>query len=134
MAFINDPAPAAAAAAAAAEAAAAAVAAQDPQQRGPIAGDESPSPEVAVEAVHTRPAACVTGGGLERDAEHMRRALVLAAKGLGRTRPNPAVGCVIVDTEGQVVGEGFHPKAGEPHAEVRLSALGRRQTTDGHGG
>lgn len=61
------------------------------------------------------------GRGVERDAEFMRRALELAAKGLGRTRPNPAVGCVIVDREGAVVGEGFHPRAGEPHAEVRAS-------------
>ncbi|CAB1120447.1 unnamed protein product [Ectocarpus sp. CCAP 1310/34] len=56
--------------------------------------------------------------GLEVDGAHMRRALDLAAKGLGHTRPNPAVGCVILDKEGRVVGEGFHPRAGEPHAEV----------------
>lgn len=56
--------------------------------------------------------------GLQRDGEHMRRALELARQGVGRTRPNPAVGCVIVDKEGVVVGEGFHPRAGEPHAEV----------------
>lgn len=56
--------------------------------------------------------------GLEKDSAYMRRALELAARGLGGTRPNPAVGCVIVDKEGVVVGEGFHPKAGEPHAEV----------------
>lgn len=51
---------------------------------------------------------------------YMRRALELAAKGLGRTRPNPAVGCVILDRDGVVVGEGYHPRAGEPHAEVRV--------------
>ena len=47
----------------------------------------------------------------------MRQALELAKQGLGQTFPNPAVGCVIVK-DGQVVGEGFHPKAGMPHAEV----------------
>ena len=47
----------------------------------------------------------------------MRQALELAKQGLGHTFPNPAVGCVIVK-DGQVVGEGFHPKAGMPHAEV----------------
>lgn len=57
--------------------------------------------------------------GLEVDGAHMRRALELASKGLGHTRPNPAVGCVILDKDGRVVGEGFHPRAGEPHAEVR---------------
>lgn len=47
----------------------------------------------------------------------MRRALSLARKGIGKTSPNPAVGCVIV-REGTVVGEGWHRKAGTPHAEV----------------
>jgi diaminohydroxyphosphoribosylaminopyrimidine deaminase / 5-amino-6-(5-phosphoribosylamino)uracil reductase len=47
----------------------------------------------------------------------MQRCLTLARQGLGRTAPNPMVGCVIVQ-DGEVVGEGFHPKAGEPHAEV----------------
>ncbi len=47
----------------------------------------------------------------------MRRALALAIKGRGRTSPNPMVGCVIV-REGQVIGEGYHVRAGEPHAEV----------------
>ncbi|BBA70186.1 Riboflavin biosynthesis protein RibD [Geobacter sulfurreducens] len=47
----------------------------------------------------------------------MRRALSLARKGIGKTSPNPAVGCVIV-REGVVVGEGWHRKAGTPHAEA----------------
>lgn len=47
----------------------------------------------------------------------MRRALSLAARARGRTAPNPMVGCVVV-RDGHVVGEGFHPRAGEPHAEV----------------
>ena len=48
----------------------------------------------------------------------MRRALQLAALGQGRTSPNPMVGCVVLDAEGQLVGEGFHAQAGLPHAEV----------------
>lgn len=51
------------------------------------------------------------------DLTWMREALAEAARGLGRTAPNPPVGCVIV-RGGEVVGRGFHPKAGEPHAEV----------------
>jgi diaminohydroxyphosphoribosylaminopyrimidine deaminase/5-amino-6-(5-phosphoribosylamino)uracil reductase len=47
----------------------------------------------------------------------MRRALVLARRGLGRTAPNPLVGAVVVRA-GQVVGEGFHAEYGGPHAEV----------------
>ena len=53
----------------------------------------------------------------ESDRFYMRIALELAEKGQGRTSPNPAVGCVVV-REGRVVGRGFHPAAGEPHAEV----------------
>jgi diaminohydroxyphosphoribosylaminopyrimidine deaminase/5-amino-6-(5-phosphoribosylamino)uracil reductase len=48
----------------------------------------------------------------------MRRALQLAALGNGRTSPNPLVGAVVLDREGRLVGEGFHARAGEPHAEV----------------
>ena len=51
------------------------------------------------------------------DHHHMVRALELARHGLYSTAPNPAVGCVLVRW-GQVVGEGFHQKAGEPHAEI----------------
>jgi len=47
----------------------------------------------------------------------MRRALALAEKGLFTTTPNPRVGCVITQGE-SIVGEGWHEKAGEPHAEA----------------
>ena len=47
----------------------------------------------------------------------MRRALSLAARARGKTSPNPMVGAVVV-RRGRIVGEGFHPAAGEPHAEV----------------
>ena len=47
----------------------------------------------------------------------MQRSIVLARRGIGKTAPNPAVGCVIV-REGAIVGEGWHRKAGTPHAEV----------------
>ncbi|MGY4490887.1 bifunctional diaminohydroxyphosphoribosylaminopyrimidine deaminase/5-amino-6-(5-phosphoribosylamino)uracil reductase RibD [Pseudomonas sp. TE3610] len=51
------------------------------------------------------------------DAHYMARAIELARRGLYTTHPNPRVGCVIV-RDGQVVGEGWHVRAGEPHAEV----------------
>jgi len=51
------------------------------------------------------------------DAYYMARALELARKGVYSTHPNPRVGCVIV-RDGEVVGEGWHVRAGEPHAEV----------------
>lgn len=52
------------------------------------------------------------------DHAHMARALRLARRGLATTTPNPRVGCVIVGTTGDIVGEGWHQRAGEPHAEV----------------
>lgn len=51
------------------------------------------------------------------DHRFMARALQLARRGLYTTHPNPRVGCVIV-RDGQIVGEGWHERAGEPHAEV----------------
>ncbi|KAL9245354.1 hypothetical protein vseg_019016 [Gypsophila vaccaria] len=51
------------------------------------------------------------------DGYYMRKGLNLARNALGCTSPNPMVGCVIVK-DGRVVGQGFHPKAGLPHAEV----------------
>ncbi len=53
----------------------------------------------------------------KQDLYFMRLALREGKKGLGRTSPNPAVGAVVVK-RGKVVGKGFHPRAGEPHAEV----------------
>ena len=58
------------------------------------------------------------------DNEWMARALQLAARGCYTTHPNPNVGCVLV-RDGRLVGEGWHQKAGEPHAEVHaLRAAG----------
>lgn len=51
------------------------------------------------------------------DDPYFARALALAEQGRGATTPNPLVGCVVV-SHGIVVGEGFHPAAGQPHAEV----------------
>lgn len=61
----------------------------------------------------TTPAASSTGV----DSVHMRRALDLARRGWGQTAPNPMVGAVVV-AGGQVVGEGYHARYGEAHAEV----------------
>ena len=58
------------------------------------------------------------------DAGHMARAIELARRGLFTTDPNPRVGCVIADGE-RVIAEGWHEKAGLPHAEVvALAAAG----------
>jgi len=54
---------------------------------------------------------------MNSDHAFMARALELARKGLYSTHPNPRVGCVIV-RDGRIVGEGWHARAGEPHAEV----------------
>ena len=60
----------------------------------------------------------------------MRRALELARQAWGQTHPNPMVGAVITE-DGKIVGEGFHAKAGEPHAEVMaLRSLGRKPGPD----
>jgi diaminohydroxyphosphoribosylaminopyrimidine deaminase/5-amino-6-(5-phosphoribosylamino)uracil reductase len=56
----------------------------------------------------------------------MRRALRLAAKGAGRTSPNPMVGALVVK-DGAIVGEGWHRRAGEPHAEaLAIARAGER--------
>ncbi len=58
----------------------------------------------------------------QSDIQWMRRALELAAKGRGHTSPNPMVGAVLVDADGQLLGEGWHHRAGEAHAEVNAIA------------
>jgi len=58
------------------------------------------------------------------DARFMARALALAAEGLGRTFPNPPVGALFV-RGGRVVGEGFHRRAGAPHAEIEALRAAR---------
>ena len=57
--------------------------------------------------------------------EYMQRALRLAKRGMYTTDPNPRVGCVLVNN-GEIVGEGWHKRAGEPHAEI----LALRQAGD----
>lgn len=54
----------------------------------------------------------------EFDTHQMTRALELARKGLGYVSPNPMVGCVITNTDGQIIGEGFHERYGKSHAEI----------------
>ncbi len=62
----------------------------------------------------------------DTDHCHMARAIQLARKGLYTTHPNPRVGCVLV-RQGEVVGEGYHRRAGEPHAERNaLAEAGER--------
>ena len=62
----------------------------------------------------------------DADRAYMRRALDLARRGWGQTAPNPMVGAVVV-RDGDVVGEGFHTRFGEAHAEVvALGAAGER--------
>lgn len=58
-----------------------------------------------------------------KDTDYMARALFLAARGRGRTSPNPVVGAVLVSPDGVVVGQGYHAKAGEPHAEVHAITM-----------
>lgn len=70
---------------------------------------------------------CSKRSGDVTDADYMARALFHAARGLGRTSPNPVVGAVVVTPDGVVVGQGFHARAGEAHAEVHaLDLAGER--------
>jgi diaminohydroxyphosphoribosylaminopyrimidine deaminase/5-amino-6-(5-phosphoribosylamino)uracil reductase len=68
----------------------------------------------------------------DADRGHMARALALAERGLYTTSPNPRVGCVIV-SDGAVIGEGWHERAGSAHAEVSALAAARAAGRDPRG-
>ncbi len=65
---------------------------------------------------------------MKSDSEYMAQALKLAEKGMFTCHPNPRVGCVIV-VDGEVVGEGWHEKAGGPHAEIMALRNAKKQAT-----
>jgi diaminohydroxyphosphoribosylaminopyrimidine deaminase/5-amino-6-(5-phosphoribosylamino)uracil reductase len=65
------------------------------------------------------------------ELDAMRRAIALAARGLGTTSPNPVVGAVMLDAAGAVVGEGFHAYPGGPHAEVEALAAAAHRARGG---
>ncbi len=69
------------------------------------------------------------GSFSSEDEKFMRRALALAAGGYGATSPNPMVGAVLV-RNGEIIGEGWHKCAGEPHAEVNAMASARKRGSD----
>jgi diaminohydroxyphosphoribosylaminopyrimidine deaminase/5-amino-6-(5-phosphoribosylamino)uracil reductase len=63
----------------------------------------------------------------ELDEQFMRRAIELARPGVGRTSPNPSVGCVVVNRDGAVIGQAATAPGGRPHAEqLALEAAGSR--------
>jgi diaminohydroxyphosphoribosylaminopyrimidine deaminase/5-amino-6-(5-phosphoribosylamino)uracil reductase len=68
----------------------------------------------------------------DTERAHMARALELAARGLHTTTPNPRVGCVIV-AGGEVIGEGWHERAGAPHAEANALADAASRARDPRG-
>ena len=63
------------------------------------------------------------------DEIFMKKALMLARRGLGRTSPNPAVGAVLVRDD-RVVGSGYHKRAGAPHAEIEALSLAGKAARD----
>ena len=56
------------------------------------------------------------------DEKYMRRCLELAVNGRQNAKPNPMVGAVIVSSDGRIIGEGYHVRCGEGHAEVNAFA------------
>src|SRR3954454_15895966 len=94
--------------------------------RAPAVGVPSGVRTPAVAFTRPIPVAYGNGGGevaSEQEHQAMRRAVTLAARGRGTTSPNPVVGCVVLSSDGvTVVGEGWHERAGGPHAEVNALA------------
>src|SRR4051794_34923915 len=84
-----------------------------------------PSPRIAEAASGTRPSRRGGGMATHEETAAMQRAVALAGEALGRTNPNPAVGAVVLDATGSVVGEGATQPVGGPHAEIEaLTAAG----------
>lgn len=69
---------------------------------------------------------------IPQDIYYMQLAIAEAKKGIYTTRPNPAVGCVLVKDD-LVIGQGYHPKAGQPHAEIFALADAKAQGFDTKG-
>lgn len=65
------------------------------------------------------------------EEKYMQRCLQLAQNGLGTTYPNPLVGSVIVSENDEIIGEGWHLKSGEPHAEVNAVSDAEKKSYDG---
>ncbi|GAX14777.1 diaminohydroxyphosphoribosylaminopyrimidine deaminase / 5-amino-6-(5-phosphoribosylamino)uracil reductase [Fistulifera solaris] len=65
------------------------------------------------------------------DQAFLNQAVASAKLGLGHTFPNPAVGCVLVNEQNQIIGQGFHPRAGFPHAEVFALLQASGHVSDG---
>ncbi len=65
------------------------------------------------------------------DIKWMKRAIYLASLGKGRTSPNPLVGAVILDKNGNLISEGFHSKSGMPHAEAMAFNNLKKDARDG---
>lgn len=64
------------------------------------------------------------------DEAFIQRCVYLARRAAGQTRPNPPVGCVLTDAAGRTLGEGYHRRAGTPHAEIHALTDARRNGYD----
>lgn len=90
------------------------------------APDITASDQSDMESTNTIEPGAGEGPGVTQDRAMIRRCLELAHRAAGQTAPNPMVGCVIL-RQGQIVGEGYHPGPGQPHAEIfALQKAGER--------